>query len=304
MKNIITVLMLVFTFNATSFAQEKSASAEARNTYKDIEQTLGMVPTFLKDFPQQGISGAWEDMKGLQLNPKTAISGKDKELIGLAVSSQVPCRFCVYFHTQAAILNGASVDEINESIAVAAAARRWSTVLSGNQSDLNEFKQEVNQLLKNAQNKKNMQAMEVKPVVLEMKTAQDAYEDMQNTLGLVPTFLRNYPASSIVGAWKELKAIEFNPATALQPKIKHLIGLAVSAQIPCDYCTYYKTEAALFENANKQELQEAVAMAGITRQWSTVLNGQYTNEKQFQGEVDRIMKFLKAKSAKEVTQNI
>jgi AhpD family alkylhydroperoxidase len=137
-----------------------------------------------------------------------------------------------------------------------------------------------------------------------MKTAQDAYQDMQNTLGLVPAFLRNYPAGGIVGAWKELKSIEFNPATALLPKFKHLIGLAVSAQIPCDYCTYYKTQAAIFENATKEELQESVAMAGITRQWSTVLNGQYTNEKQFQAEVDRMMKFLKAKSAKEVTQNI
>lgn len=304
MKKLFSIFLLMFVFNATSFAQEKSASVEARNTYKDIEKTLGMVPTFLRDFPQGGITGAWEDMKGIQLNPKTAISGKYKELMGLAVAAQIPCRYCVYFHTQAAILNGASMDEVNESIAVAAATRRWSAVLSGNQSDLNEFKQEVNKMLTNAQNKKNMQAMEVKPVVMEMKTAQDAYEDMQNTIGLVPTFLRNYPASGIVGAWKELKAVEFNPATALEPKFKHLIGLAVSAQIPCEYCTYYKTQAALSENANKEELQETIAMAGITRQWSTVLNGQYTDDKKFQGEVDRIMKFLKAKSAKEVTQNI
>lgn len=300
----IFLFILIFTFNLTAFAQEKSVSVEARNTYKDIEKTLGMVPTFLKDYPQEGITGAWEDFKGVQFNSQSAISIKFKELIGLAVASQIPCRYCVYFHTQAAILNGASTNEISEAIAVAGATRRWSTILSGNQVDLNEFKQEINKMLTNAQNKKNMQAMEVKPVVLEMKTPKDAYEDMQNTLGLVPGFLRNYPPGGIVGAWKELKGIEFNPATALDPKFKHLIGLAVSAQIPCDYCTYYKTQAALTENATKEELQESVAMAGVTRQWSTVLNGQYTDDKKFEGEVDQVVKFLKAKSAKEVTKNI
>src|ERR1700761_6147778 len=69
----------------TAWAQDGSA------TYGDIEATLGSVPTFFKLFPQEGIAGAWGEFKTVQLNPNTALSGKEKELIGLAVAAQIPC---------------------------------------------------------------------------------------------------------------------------------------------------------------------------------------------------------------------
>ena len=34
------------------------------------------------------------------LNPNSALSGKAKELIGLAVAAQVPCQYCIYAHTE------------------------------------------------------------------------------------------------------------------------------------------------------------------------------------------------------------
>src|SRR3989338_3144346 len=107
MKKVI-LLTITLLLNFSAWSQDQPMSAEARKTYDDLKTTLGSVPTFLRDFPQEGISGAWLDMKNLQLNPNTNISGKYKELIGLAVSAQIPCRYCVYFHTQAAILNGAT----------------------------------------------------------------------------------------------------------------------------------------------------------------------------------------------------
>jgi AhpD family alkylhydroperoxidase len=94
-----------------------SASARVRAdeaTLKDIEKTLGQVPTFLRAFPADAVETAWGDMKALQLNPATVLSGKVKELIGLGVAAQIPCRYCVYFHTQAAELNGATRDEVGE----------------------------------------------------------------------------------------------------------------------------------------------------------------------------------------------
>jgi alkylhydroperoxidase/carboxymuconolactone decarboxylase family protein YurZ len=71
--------------------------------------------------------------------------------------------------------------------------------------------------------------------------------------------------------------------------------------VPCSYCIYYHTETALFSGAGKEELQEAVALAGITRQWSTVSNGLNIDEKKFQEETRQIMKFLKEKSQKSMT---
>jgi AhpD family alkylhydroperoxidase len=120
---------------------------DAPSTYRDIEATLGSVPTFFRLFPEEGIGGAWSEFKSVQLNPKTALSGKEKELIGLAVAAQIPCSYCIYFHTAAAKLNGATDAEIREAVAMAAISRHWSTVLNGMQADLASFRQETDTVL-------------------------------------------------------------------------------------------------------------------------------------------------------------
>lgn len=131
-------------------AQEKGAAAmpgertaAADETYRDMEKTLGVVPGFFKAFPQAGIAGAWAEFKAVQLNPDTKLSGKEKELIGLAVAAQIPCQYCIYFHTEAARLNGATDEEIREAVAMAAITRHWSTVLNGMQIREADFKKEA-----------------------------------------------------------------------------------------------------------------------------------------------------------------
>ncbi len=129
-----------------SALRAEDPAAEA--TYRDIEHTLGSVPGFFKLFPEMGIAGAWAEFKSVQLNPKTKLDGKTKELIGLAVAAQVPCAYCVYFHTAAAKANGATDEEIREAVAMAAITRHWSTVLNGMQVDLPTFKAETDAVLK------------------------------------------------------------------------------------------------------------------------------------------------------------
>ena len=63
-----------------------------------------------------------------------------------------------------------------------------------------------------------------------------------------------------------------------------VISLAVAAQIPCDYCIYYHTEAAKLNGATASEIQEAVALASLTRQSSTLLNGLQVDKVQFKKE--------------------
>jgi AhpD family alkylhydroperoxidase len=127
-------------------AQDSTAAA----TYRDIEQTLGSVPGFFKQFPEAGIAGAWSEFKSVQLNAKTKLDGKTKELIGLAVSAQIPCQYCIYFHTAAAKANGATDEEVREAVAMAAIARHWSTVLNGMQIDLASFKRDTDTVLRAA----------------------------------------------------------------------------------------------------------------------------------------------------------
>ena len=131
-----------------STVRADDASAEA--AYADIQRTLGSVPGMFKVFPKGGIAGAWAEFKSVQLNPGTKLDGKTKELLGLAVAAQIPCHYCVYFHTAAAKLNGASDEEIRETVAMAAIVRHWSTVLNGMQVDDATFRQETDAVLARA----------------------------------------------------------------------------------------------------------------------------------------------------------
>src|SRR5436190_23389957 len=132
----------------SALAQVASAEdATAQATYRDIEQTLGFVPSFFKLFPEAGIAGAWAEFKSVQLSPNTKLNGKTKELIGLSLAAQIPCHYCIYFHTAAAKANGATDEEIREAVAMAAIVRHWSTVLNGMQVDYAAFKQETDTVL-------------------------------------------------------------------------------------------------------------------------------------------------------------
>lgn len=126
-------------------ADDGSAAA-----YKDIEATLGQVPTMFKIFPEIGIAGAWAEFKSMQLNPESKLDSKTKELLGLAVSAQIPCHYCIYFHTAAAKLNGATDEEIREAVAMASIVRHWSTVLNGMQVDEATFRKETDDILARA----------------------------------------------------------------------------------------------------------------------------------------------------------
>ncbi|MER8428743.1 carboxymuconolactone decarboxylase family protein [Mesorhizobium caraganae] len=138
LKSLVIAAGVGMLFAAPAKADEASAAA-----YKDIEATLGSVPDMFKTLPDVAVAGAWAEIKGVQLNPKTALDGKTKELIGLAVASQIPCQYCIYFHTEAAKLNGATDEEIKEAIAMAAIVRHWSTMLNGSQVDFATFKQQT-----------------------------------------------------------------------------------------------------------------------------------------------------------------
>jgi AhpD family alkylhydroperoxidase len=152
MRNSATHLLTFATAAALGVLTGLAKPASAQDTqsqaiYRDIEQTLGSVPSFFKQLPDTAIAGAWAEMKAFQLNPKTQLSGKTKELIGLAVAAQIPCQYCIYFHTAAAKANGASDEEIREAVAMAAVVRHWSTVLNGMQVDLGGFKRETDTVL-------------------------------------------------------------------------------------------------------------------------------------------------------------
>jgi AhpD family alkylhydroperoxidase len=120
----------------------------------------------------------------------------------------------------------------------------------------------------------------------------EAYADIEKTFGGVPTFVRQMPAAALPGAWQELKDLELSEDTALSPKTKALISLAVASQIPCTYCIWADTNSARQAGATDEEIGEAVAMAALTRHWSTIFNG-------LQVDFDTFKQELGGESAKE-----
>ncbi|CDX19310.1 Alkylhydroperoxidase like protein [Mesorhizobium sp. ORS 3324] len=112
-----------------------------------------------------------------------------------------------------------------------------------------------------------------------------ALKDIQSTMGGVPGFVKQFPKAGLPGAWAEVKAIELSDKTALPPKVKSLISLAVAAQIPCSYCIWSDTEDAKRAGATEEEIQEAVAVSALTRHWSTIFNGMQVDFAQFKKEM-------------------
>lgn len=118
--------------------------------------------------------------------------------------------------------------------------------------------------------------------------AQDAAEtraQIAETMGGVPTFIDGVADAALPGLWKQFVELEMSESTALDPKTKALISLAVASQIPCTYCIWADTNTARQHGASDQEIAEAVAMAGLTRNWSTIFNGMQVDFEQFKEEL-------------------
>lgn len=262
-----------------------AASTKPEATLKDIKATLGFVPMFMQQFPDEALPGAWEEFKAIQLSANSAVPPKYKELLGLAVASQIPCEYCVYFHTKAAKANGASDREIKEAVAMSAMVRHWSTWINGAQIDEAGFKKDLGQIVSNGKAAAGKPA----PQPMAVTDAASAKEDIKRTLGLVPGFFNAFPADGLAGAWREMKEFQMSPNTAIPPKYKELIGLGVAAQIPCKYCVAFHTEVGTQLNgATPAEVQESLALASVVRHWSTVLNGMQLDMGQFKKEVDKL----------------
>jgi AhpD family alkylhydroperoxidase len=111
------------------------------------------------------------------------------------------------------------------------------------------------------------------------------YADMQKVFGGVPTFVKSVPDAALTGLWQQSKDLELSGKTALSAKEKALISLAVASQIPCSYCIVADTASAKRAGATEQEIGEAVAMAGLTRNWSTMFQGLQVDFDQFKKEM-------------------
>ena len=133
-------------------------SGQETNDYEEakaeIIETFGLFPSMFEAFPSYALSGAWENFKLINSSEGT-IPPKYRELIQLAVAAQIPCDYCIYYHTASAKMFGATDEEIKEAVAYGATTRHWSMILQGNQIELEDFKAEFNAMMKYMSEKKS-----------------------------------------------------------------------------------------------------------------------------------------------------
>jgi len=123
----------------------QQASRSRADVYKEIEATLGIVPSMFKVVPDASLDLEWQLFKQVQL-AEGAIPNKYRELIGIAISGITKCHYCAYFHTQVAKLNGATDAEIEDALHYAKSSAGWSTYINGMQLDYDQFCKEVDQV--------------------------------------------------------------------------------------------------------------------------------------------------------------
>ncbi len=115
---------------------------DRERVYSEIKEMFGLVPSFIKELPDATLELEWRLMKQVQFE-EGPIPNKYRELIGIAISAVSKCRYCAFFHTEIAKLNGATDAEIEDAIHYAKSSAGWSAYLNGLQTDFDTFKLEI-----------------------------------------------------------------------------------------------------------------------------------------------------------------
>lgn len=118
---------------------------EYEDTLKDIEESFGIVPGFMKALPQDVLIHDWPLMKKYTLG-ESKIPAKYRELMGLAVAANIKCPYCQLFHKSAAQLYGATPEEFAEIAFLASYTPRWSSMIHAQHYPYEKFERETQQI--------------------------------------------------------------------------------------------------------------------------------------------------------------
>jgi AhpD family alkylhydroperoxidase len=122
---------------------------------------------------------------------------------------------------------------------------------------------------------------------------QQIYGEIEGMFGLVPTFLKAVPDSTLELEWQLLKRVQIEDG-AIPNKYRELIGLGIAATTKCRYCVLFHTEMARLHGATDAEIEDAVHYAKSSAGWSAYLNGLQFDYDQFKAEILQICDFVRA----------
>ncbi len=119
-----------------------------------------------------------------------------------------------------------------------------------------------------------------KPIVplveyeMASREVRDVYDDIMATRGSdwVNNFwkLLAHDPPLLKRTWEDLKQV-MAPG-ALDPLVKEMVYIAVSATNGCEYCTYSHTASARSKGMTNEQLMELLAVAGMANQTNRLAN--------------------------------
>ena len=124
---------------------------------------------------------------------------------------------------------------------------------------------------------------------------QEIYNDIESTLGVVPSMFKSIPESSLELEWQLFKRLQLEESS-IPAKYKELIGVGIAAATKCQYCSFFHTELAKLHGATDAEIEDAVHIAKSSGGWSTYINGMQLDIEKFKAEVREVSNYISAKA--------
>lgn len=118
-------------------------STQTRN---EMEAALGMVPSWMEHLAEPASDHSWGIFRDLTFG-ETELTPREKALVGVGVAAGINCPYCTHFHKAEARLADVTEDGIEEAVNLAGSTRYFSTVLHGNEVELDDFVAETAEIV-------------------------------------------------------------------------------------------------------------------------------------------------------------
>ncbi|WP_224271020.1 carboxymuconolactone decarboxylase family protein [Haloprofundus salinisoli] len=115
-------------------------------TRHEIEMSLGQVPSWMESLAEPASDHSWGIFRDLSFG-ETELSPREKALVGVGVAATTKCPYCVHFHKEEARLAEVTEDELEEVVTLAGSTQYFSTVLHGNEVNLDDFVTETTEIV-------------------------------------------------------------------------------------------------------------------------------------------------------------
>lgn len=115
-------------------------------TQQEIEEKLGQVPSWIENLAEPASDHSWGLFRDLEAG-ETELSAREKALIGVGVAAAINCPYCTHFHKEDARMEDVTEDELTEAVNLASITQYFSTLLHGNEVDVDDFVEETTEIV-------------------------------------------------------------------------------------------------------------------------------------------------------------